>query len=127
MDGIKIFPRPGNGSFSKDGMEYLARQLIGTGMLGGYVVSIDSDDECAATPTLLPMPFPLCRALSAKEPKPEPRRFVRWMNMYPGQKAIGVHGTKADANRTRAHDCIACLRIEFTEGQFDEPQPGDPV
>ncbi len=84
----------------------------------------------SATPPLTIADFPLCRALSAPAPKVEPRRFVRWFNVYPDGQVLfgrGGHHTKALADNFAGLGRIACIRVEFTEGQFDKPQPGDPV
>lgn len=81
----------------------------------------------AALPPLDLRETPILRALSAKQPKPEPRRFVQWINGYPDGGIYGGYDTKADADKNCALGRVACVRVEFTEGQFDEPQPGDPV
>ena len=48
-----------------------------------------------------------------------PQKLVRWVNVYSGNLA-GVYATKALADASSVHGRVACIRIEFTEGQFDE-------
>ncbi len=67
---------------------------------------------------------PILRALSAEQPKPEPRRFVRWFHLL---NDGGYRVTERPGKRFNGEPLNGCIRVEFTEGQFDEPQPGDPV
>ncbi len=49
---------------------------------------------------------------------PEPKR-VAWVNLYPDQYG-GAYKTKAEADEFCAHNRIACVRVEWSPGQFDE-------
>lgn len=42
-------------------------------------------------------------------------RHKRWVNFYPN--ASNRHATKEDADAVRGEDCIACVEVDFTEGQ----------
>ncbi len=49
---------------------------------------------------------------------PEPKR-VSWVNLYPDQHG-DAYKTKAEADEFCAHNRIACVRVEWSPGQFDE-------
>lgn len=49
---------------------------------------------------------------------PEPKR-VAWVNLYPDQHG-SAYKTKAEADEFCAHNRIACVRVEWSPGQFDE-------
>lgn len=48
---------------------------------------------------------------------PEPKR-VAWVNLYPDQHG-SAYKTKAEADEFCAHNRIACVRVEWSPGQFD--------
>lgn len=51
----------------------------------------------------------------------KPKRVV-WLNVYPGGHAYW-HSSRVEAEKgagAGAHRRIACIRVEFEEGQFDE-------
>lgn len=48
-----------------------------------------------------------------------PKRHVMYINFY-GNDMFVSHSTKADAESNASDHRIACVRIEFEEGQFDE-------
>jgi hypothetical protein len=50
--------------------------------------------------------------------KPEP--VVRYANIYPSMRDSGLHLTRELADNRACHSRIACIRIEFEEGQYDE-------
>jgi len=51
--------------------------------------------------------------------KPEP--IVRYANIYPAlQDASILHLTRTIADSKACYSRIACIRIEFEEGQFDD-------
>lgn len=50
----------------------------------------------------------------------KPKPIVRYVNLYPSEMGSGVYCTRADADNRAGSKRIACIRIEFTEGQFDE-------
>ncbi len=53
---------------------------------------------------------------------PEPKRVV-WLNMYLDGVG-GPYPTKAAAQKWALEHRVACVRVEWTPGQFDEePQP----
>lgn len=43
---------------------------------------------------------------------------VLWLNVYPG--GIFVHDSREYADKCSTENRIACLKVEFEEGQFDE-------
>ena len=49
----------------------------------------------------------------------KPEKVVRWVNVYPGVQVWleGVWNTKEDADRNSISNRIACIRIEFEEGE----------
>lgn len=55
-------------------------------------------------------------ALALVEVKP---KRVMWLNVYPNG-ATPAYRTRPDADGRRFDGCIACLKIEFEEGRFDE-------
>ena len=52
------------------------------------------------------------------KPKPKPKR-VMWLNVYPDDDAY-MPRTRKDADDSSRGGRIACLKIEFEEGQFDD-------
>lgn len=50
--------------------------------------------------------------------KREPVKRVRWANMYPIPRTS--FESRAAADRAALSDRIACVRIEFEEGQYDD-------
>lgn len=101
--------------------------------VGEFSQSPADDQNCIAAytdpPALIPMPFPLCRAMAAKMPEPEKRREVFWINLYP-DGGFSTHFEERRAVRASIdarHQAIGRARVVVTEGQFDEPLPGDPV
>lgn len=46
-----------------------------------------------------------------------PEKLVRWVNIYHDGNGGAVHETREAADRRASHDRIACLRVEFTEGE----------
>jgi hypothetical protein len=50
---------------------------------------------------------------------PEPLSGGAYVNVYPGP-VMSVYKSKADADWATSGDRIACVRIEWVEGQFDE-------
>lgn len=49
--------------------------------------------------------------------RPFPKKIIKWVNFYPWSSGLrGVHNTKEDADRSAGYDRIACVRVEFTEG-----------
>ena len=49
----------------------------------------------------------------------KPVEYVRYVNMYP--RSLGnVHATKKQAEGSAGEDRLACVRVDFAEGQFDE-------
>jgi len=52
-------------------------------------------------------------------PEPEPQRLVRYFNMYPG--CVGfVYDCRKDADNEAVEGRIACKRVEFTAGEWDD-------
>lgn len=49
-----------------------------------------------------------------------PEKIVRWANIYECQWRATFHDSRGEANRQQESGRIACIRIEFTRGQFDE-------
>jgi|SRR5215471_6757454 len=50
-----------------------------------------------------------------------PEKIVRWVNFYPiGSHYSGCHISRETADKEATRERIACRRIEFIEGQFDE-------
>ena len=48
-----------------------------------------------------------------------PKKHVRWMAEYSDGDVV-AYRSKEDADRATSSERIACIRVEFTEGQFDE-------
>ena len=48
----------------------------------------------------------------------KPEKRVGYVNVYPTR--VGWCRSKHDADSTASRDRIACIRVEYTEGQFDE-------
>lgn len=46
-----------------------------------------------------------------------PRKYVRWINMYPDNRIVRWHKTKEHADKRTAHGRIACVKVEFEEGE----------
>ena len=53
---------------------------------------------------------------------PEPKRFVRWVNLYANGEAGYPFATRAEAD-CQAYNRIGCRRIELVEGFDDETLP----
>lgn len=51
---------------------------------------------------------------------PVPERRVAWVHVYKTTDGCFVYGTKESAVKHSDPSCIARIRIEYTEGQFDE-------
>lgn len=50
-----------------------------------------------------------------------PDRIVRYLNMYEKVKFTSIlHHSRLDANHDAGADRVACIRIEFEPGQFDD-------
>jgi hypothetical protein len=49
-----------------------------------------------------------------------PGKCVRYLNLYEGYMLCHTYPSRAEADKYCASDRIACIRIEYTEGQFDE-------
>lgn len=49
----------------------------------------------------------------------KPKRVV-WLNVYPDDNGGFYYDSRAEADDLASPDRIACLRVEFEEGQFDE-------
>ena len=53
--------------------------------------------------------------------KPKPVKHVMYVNIYPGSPAICAgNATRKDADLFAGATRIACVRVEFTEGQYDD-------
>jgi len=46
-----------------------------------------------------------------------PEKITRWVNFYKNGRDGGVHPTKVDADRCATANRIACIRVEFEEGE----------
>lgn len=51
------------------------------------------------------------------EVRKKPEKHVRWVNVYPGTVASMLHMDKYQADSYAEAHRIACIRIEFTEGE----------
>jgi hypothetical protein len=49
-----------------------------------------------------------------------PEKFVGYINVYENISFNGCHESAVDASRGAGTDRIACVRFEYTKGQFDE-------
>jgi hypothetical protein len=51
-----------------------------------------------------------------------PEKGVRYLNVYPDETQIGNYAyfSRGEADRSACKDRIACVRVEYTEGEFDE-------
>lgn len=49
-----------------------------------------------------------------------PKPIIRYLNVYPGSFSSDKYETRQDADRMAGKARIACVRIEFIPGQFDE-------
>ena len=49
----------------------------------------------------------------------KPKKVVAYLNLYTGGGAF-LHYDRSTADRTFAIGRIACIRVEFEEGQFDD-------
>lgn len=49
-----------------------------------------------------------------------PQKEVRYVNVYPPDEFSRTYFTRQDADTLANNKRIACIRIEFTPGQFDE-------
>lgn len=66
-----------------------------------------------------------CRAsksnLDLIEPYTEPKRGVGYLNVYEdGHISSDLHQTRLGADKRADEGHLACIRVEWTEGQFDE-------
>lgn len=50
----------------------------------------------------------------------KPKPIVRYLNWYESSDLTAAHLTKKDAESNASMHRIACVRIEFLPGQFDE-------
>ena len=50
---------------------------------------------------------------------PAPRKHTRYLNVYSNGTAV-VHGCRQEADEVAGFDRVACIRVEYTEGQFDD-------
>lgn len=48
-----------------------------------------------------------------------PKKQVRWENCYP-EGEFYTYSSREEADRHAAPDRIACIRVEYAKGQFDE-------
>ena len=46
-----------------------------------------------------------------------PKKHVRWANFYPNRKSVCDHESKEKADECADGDRIACVRVEFEEGE----------
>lgn len=44
-----------------------------------------------------------------------------WVNVYPGP-AFQPRETRQECDQTAGGDRVACVKVEYTEGQFDEDE-----
>jgi hypothetical protein len=51
--------------------------------------------------------------------KPEPRSGAAYVNVYPEGSAY-IYSSRAESDSKASGDRIACVRMAWTEGQFDE-------
>ena len=51
---------------------------------------------------------------------PEPETHVRWANIYGDDNTVYLHRNRKKADMGAAGSCVACIRIEWKEGQFDD-------
>lgn len=51
--------------------------------------------------------------------KIKPKRVV-WLNVYPGEDGGYYYDSRAEADRQATPYRIACIRVEFEDGQFDD-------
>ena len=58
------------------------------------------------------------RPLMVRNVPPDP--IVRYINMYPNGCRGRAHESRAKADNSAGSSRIACVRVEFKEGQFDE-------
>ena len=49
----------------------------------------------------------------------EPKKGSAWVNVY-GEDSFGVYRTKSKADSAPTNCRIACVRVDWVEGQFDE-------
>ena len=83
----------------------------------------DLVQEWVEVPALVdPFSGPWFKALTAKEPVPEPKKHVLWAVRTSGDFIAWYMSHQASLELTQAR---CRIRVEFPEGQFDEPQPGD--
>jgi len=47
-------------------------------------------------------------------------KFVQWLNLYGDSRDPEVYNNAADAVRDTHFGHVACVRIEYEEGQFDD-------
>jgi len=50
----------------------------------------------------------------------KPEKKVAYMNIYPVPKGRGMHRTRRDADHYAAEDRVACVRVDYVEGQYDD-------
>lgn len=46
-----------------------------------------------------------------------PKKFKRWVNVYDDPRCCGMHATKVEADINAQASRIACIEVEFEEGQ----------
>lgn len=66
----------------------------------------------------IPAPDP-CWDFSTREYRVKPEMQVCYVNFYPGCGIGGAYATSEEAGEDCHKSRIACVRIEYTEGQFD--------
>lgn len=49
-----------------------------------------------------------------------PRKMVHYLNVYRGGLALGIHPNREKADLSAAPGRVACVRVEHTEGQYDD-------
>jgi len=50
----------------------------------------------------------------------EPKSGVKYFNVYPECVDVSAYKDRAEANKHKDNDRIACVRVEWKEGQFDD-------
>lgn len=50
----------------------------------------------------------------------EPKSGVAYVNVYPECVDVSAYKDRAEANKHKDNDRIACVRVEWKEGQFDD-------
>lgn len=102
---------------------------------GGYVVVIVYHNDHSKTPLVVVSdkidhaislsndgkvpPFFGDNILDLIEPYIEPKRGVGYLNIY-NSLISRLHETRQEADRFADKERLACIRVEWTEGQFDD-------